>query len=80
MLAPWIAPSSALDGNVALRLAAIGTPGHILGTDEQGRDMLTRLLHGARGSLLAGIVPIGAGLSAAGWASSPATSAAGRTR
>ena len=75
-------PASATDGDVALRLAAIGTPGHILGTDEQGRDMLTRLLHGARLTLLAGIVPVlGAGLDRRRrWASSPATSAAGRTR
>src|SRR5919199_758453 len=58
LLAPWLAPSSALDGNVALRLAPLGTPGHVLGTDEQGRDMLTRLLHGARLTLLAGLVPV----------------------
>jgi peptide/nickel transport system permease protein len=58
LLAPWLAPSSVLDGNVALRLAPIGTPGHVLGTDEQGRDMLTRLLHGARLTLLAGLVPV----------------------
>ncbi len=63
LAAPWIAPSTATDGNVALRLAALGTPGHVLGTDEQGRDMLTRLLHGARLTLLAGLVPVlGAGL------------------
>jgi peptide/nickel transport system permease protein len=67
VLAPWIAPASATDGDVALRLAAIGTPGHLLGTDEQGRDMLTRLLHGARLTLLAGIVPVlGAGLIGGG--------------
>jgi hypothetical protein len=58
VLAPWLAPASATDGDVALRLAPIGTPGHILGTDEQGRDMLSRLLHGARLTLLAGIVPV----------------------
>ncbi len=63
LLAPWLAPTSATDGDVALRLAPLGTPGHILGTDEQGRDMLARLLHGARLTLLAGIVPVlGAGL------------------
>ena len=61
--APWLAPSSATDGNVALRLAPLGTPGHLLGTDEQGRDMVTRLLHGARLTLLAGLIPVlGAGL------------------
>jgi peptide/nickel transport system permease protein len=63
LVAPWVAPASATDGNVALRLAPLGTPGHVLGTDEQGRDMLTRLLHGARLTLLSGLVPVvGAGL------------------
>jgi peptide/nickel transport system permease protein len=35
-----------------------GTPGHILGTDELGRDMLTRLMYGARLSLFMGITPV----------------------
>ncbi|HEY7064096.1 MAG TPA: ABC transporter permease [Chloroflexota bacterium] len=58
LAAPWLAPTSELDGDVALRLAPLGTAGHLLGTDEQGRDMLTRLLHGARLTLLAGFVPV----------------------
>jgi peptide/nickel transport system permease protein len=37
------------------RLKAPGTPGHWLGTDEFGRDMLARLVWGARISLLAGV-------------------------
>ena len=37
------------------RLKPIGTPGHLLGTDELGRDMLTRLLYGGRTSLVMGI-------------------------
>jgi peptide/nickel transport system permease protein len=45
-------------GDVAARLRPIGTPDHVLGTDEQGRDMLARLLHGGRLSLLAGIIPV----------------------
>jgi ABC-type dipeptide/oligopeptide/nickel transport system permease subunit len=36
------------------RLKPPGTPGHLLGTDEFGRDMLSRLAWGARISLLAG--------------------------
>jgi peptide/nickel transport system permease protein len=36
----------------------VGTPSHVLGTDEQGRDMLTRLLHGGRTSLVAGPTPV----------------------
>jgi peptide/nickel transport system permease protein len=58
LLAPWLAPASATDGDVALRLAPLGTAGHLLGTDEQGRDLLSRLLHGARLTLLAGLVPV----------------------
>lgn len=49
------------DPNVGLateRLLSIGSPGHLLGTDEQGRDMLTRLLYGGRLSLLTGTAPV----------------------
>jgi len=37
------------------RLKPPGTPGHLLGTDEFGRDMLSRLAWGGRISLLAGV-------------------------
>jgi peptide/nickel transport system permease protein len=40
------------------RLQPIGTAGHLLGTDELGRDMLSRLIYGGRVSLLMGILPI----------------------
>ncbi len=49
------------DPNVGValdRLMPIGAPGHVLGTDELGRDMLTRLLYGGRLSLLAGLAPV----------------------
>ncbi len=39
------------------RYAPMGTAGHIFGTDQQGRDMLARLLFGGRVSLLIGVVP-----------------------
>ena len=58
LLAPWISP---YDPNLAsdqLRFAPPFTAGHILGTDEQGRDMLSRLLWGGRVSLLVGLVPV----------------------
>jgi peptide/nickel transport system permease protein len=58
ILAPVIAPYDPTEGNIRLRLSPIGTTGHPLGTDEQGRDMLTRLLFGGRMTLLAGITPI----------------------
>lgn len=36
-------------------LLPIGTPGHILGTDQLGRDMYTRLLYGGRVTVVAGL-------------------------
>jgi peptide/nickel transport system permease protein len=58
VLAPWIAPYDPTLGSVLRRLKPVGTPGHILGTDELGRDMLSRLLFGGRLSLLMGFVPV----------------------
>lgn len=62
LLAPWLAPGDPAVGSVLKRLKPIGTPGHPLGTDELGRDMLTRLMHGGRVSLLMGMVPVGLAL------------------
>lgn len=46
-LAPWLAPADPLRQDLALALLPPG-PGHWLGTDEFGRDVLSRLLHGTR--------------------------------
>src|SRR5436853_6541822 len=46
VLAPYLAPYNPAQGSIRKRLAPIGTPGYRLGTDEQGRDMLSRLLYG----------------------------------
>jgi peptide/nickel transport system permease protein len=62
VLAPQLAPYDPTQGSIRMRLARIGTPGHPLGTDEQGRDMLTRLLYGGRMTLLAGLTPVGVAL------------------
>ena len=40
------------------RLKPLGSPGHLLGTDELGRDMLTRLIYGGRLSLFMGVTPV----------------------
>lgn len=58
IFAPWIAPTDPLDGSMIKRLSPIGTEGYPLGADELGRDMLSRLIHGARLSLLMGVVPV----------------------
>ena len=53
LLAPWIAPHDPAFIELPARLAA-PSPAHWLGTDELGRDILSRLLFGARISLLVG--------------------------
>jgi len=47
LLAPWRAPADPLRQDLARALLPPG-PGHWFGTDEFGRDVLSRLLHGTR--------------------------------
>lgn len=56
LLAPWLAPSDPLRGD--LRGAYLVAPGRefLLGTDTQGRDVLSRVLYGARISLAVGAI------------------------
>lgn len=56
--APLLTPFDPDQGNILLRLKPIGFPGHWLGTDELGRDMLARLLYGGRLSWFLGLVPV----------------------
>lgn len=58
IFAPYLAPYDPAKGSVIRRLKPVGTPGYILGTDELGRDMLSRLIYGARLSLLMGVIPV----------------------
>jgi peptide/nickel transport system permease protein len=58
IFAPYIAPADPYKSSMLRRLRPIGTPGYPLGADELGRDMLSRLIHGARLSLLMGIMPV----------------------
>lgn len=58
LLGPFIAPYGPNEANPALRLSGPGTPGHILGLDHQGRDMLSRMLWGSRLTLVTAIVPV----------------------
>ena len=58
ILAPYLAPKDPYAGMALRRLRPIGTPGFPLGSDELGRDMLSRLIHGARMSLFMGITPV----------------------
>jgi len=55
---PWLAPADPYAASMLSRLKPIGTPGFPLGSDELGRDMLSRLIVGARLSLFMGITPV----------------------
>jgi peptide/nickel transport system permease protein len=54
----WFAPADPFQASMLKRLKPIGTEGFPLGTDELGRDMLSRLIVGARLSLFMGITPV----------------------
>lgn len=58
VFAPWIAPADPYQVNMLQRLQPPGTEGFILGTDELGRDLLSRLMYGARMSLFMGLAPV----------------------
>jgi peptide/nickel transport system permease protein len=55
---PWLAPADPYGSSMLNRLKPIGTAGYPLGSDELGRDMLSRLIVGARLSLFMGITPV----------------------
>jgi peptide/nickel transport system permease protein len=54
LLAPVLAPHDPIETNLSQRLAPIGTPGYLLGADDLGRDILSRLIWGGRISLVVG--------------------------
>jgi peptide/nickel transport system permease protein len=54
---PWLVPYDPASQNLSLRLAGPSL-GHPLGLDELGRDILARLLYGARVSLFVGIAVV----------------------
>jgi peptide/nickel transport system permease protein len=58
LLAPWLSPHDPYQTSMLRRLKPPGTPGYPLGTDELGRDLLTRLLYGGRLSWYIGITPV----------------------
>lgn len=69
LLAPWIAPFDPYASNMRMRLCPIGgarCPDFLLGADNQGRDMVSRILFGLRATLGIGIVAVlvGGGLGA----------------
>ena len=55
LLAPWLAPGDPVRGDLA---SSLRPPSHtfLLGSDAQGRDVLSRVLYGARLSLAVGLI------------------------
>ena len=63
VFAPYVAPHDPLKGSLAKRLKPPvwqdgGSSAHLLGTDKLGRDILSRLIHGARVSLTVSAIAI----------------------
>src|SRR5262249_27163906 len=63
VFAPYIAPHDPLAVNIRHRLAPPawmegGTSAHLLGTDQVGRDLLSRMIYGGRVSLVVGITAV----------------------
>ncbi len=58
VFAPWVAPADPYKASMLRRLLPVGSPGFLLGTDELGRDMVSRLIFGGRLSLLMGVLPV----------------------
>ena len=58
ILAPWLAPFDPTKTSMIYRLKPVGFRNFLLGTDDLGRDMLSRLLWGGRSSLLMGLLPV----------------------
>jgi len=58
IFAPYIAPHGPLEMNLSALHKPPGTPGHLLGTDGLGRDVLSRLIYGSRISLSVGLVVV----------------------
>ena len=62
VLAPWITPYGYEEMDFNNLRAIPPSADHLLGTDTSGRDLLTRILYGARVSLLVGFVATGVAL------------------
>ena len=69
IVAPWLAPVDPYDINLSEKYAAPGETTedgqtYLLGSDQLGRDTLSRLLYGARISIYVGLISVGIGVTA----------------
>jgi peptide/nickel transport system permease protein len=58
IFAPYVAPADPYKTSMLRRLLPVGSSNYLLGTDELGRDMLSRLIYGGRLSLFMGLMPV----------------------
>ena len=58
LAAPWLAPHDPLRSDFAAGLKPPGTPGHLFGTDQLGRDLFSRVLYGTRVALFIGLCTV----------------------
>jgi peptide/nickel transport system permease protein len=58
VFAPWLTSADPLKQDLLSARLPPGSPGHVLGTDELGRDVLSRLLYGARIDLRIGVLAV----------------------
>ncbi|HLQ81936.1 MAG TPA: ABC transporter permease [Bacillota bacterium] len=59
---PFFTPYGVSEQDITNRLQPMGSPGHLLGTDALGRDLLSRLVHSLRSALTIGFVAEGLSL------------------
>jgi peptide/nickel transport system permease protein len=58
VFANWLAPHDPTQTQLGNAFAPPGTAGHLLGTDDLGRDVLSRIMFGLRASLHVGILAV----------------------
>jgi peptide/nickel transport system permease protein len=58
VFAPLLTSADPLQQNLLQARLAPGSPGHLLGTDDLGRDVLSRILYGARVDLRVGVLAV----------------------
>lgn len=62
-LSPWLTPFDPNTQDISIRKTAPFVTSHILGTDDFGRDLLTRIIYGSRISLAIGTISVGISLT-----------------
>jgi peptide/nickel transport system permease protein len=58
VFANWLAPYEPTQNHLNQAFSPPGTPGHLLGTDDLGRDVLSRIMFGLRASLHVGVLAV----------------------